>query len=37
MLKSGSAVIQMAGFFDNNWQLAEMDFVENKQVLMNIR
>lgn len=30
MLKSGSAGIKMAGFFDNNWQLAETDFVENK-------
>jgi predicted esterase len=30
MLKTGSAGIKMAGFFDNNWQLAGTDFVENK-------
>ncbi len=30
MLKTGSAGVKMAGFFNNNWQLAGEDFVEGK-------
>lgn len=30
MLKTGSAGVKMAGFFNNNWQLDEADFVESK-------